>query len=50
MQGCDLLAPVSADVFVLPTEQPIVVCEQASDEPRLRYDVESLQHWLDLNA
>jgi hypothetical protein len=50
MQGCELLDSVSPDVFVLTTEQPAVPHPQASDEPRLRYDVESLQHWIDLNA
>jgi hypothetical protein len=50
MQGCELLDSVSADAFVLPTEQPVVPHDLASDEPRLRYDVESLQQWIDLNA
>jgi len=49
MQGCDLHAfPV--DFFVLPTLSLPLPSEPSGDEPRIRDDVESLQHWIDMNA
>jgi hypothetical protein len=49
MQGCELLAPVVVDVRVLAAEVP-APRETREQEPALRYEVESLQHWIDLNA
>jgi hypothetical protein len=49
MQGCDLHT-LPADALVLPTPSLPLPYEQPCDEPRLRYDVESMQHWIDLNA
>ena len=49
MQGCDLLTPVAVDVRLLTAEAP-APREPREQEPALRYEVESLQHWIDLNA
>jgi hypothetical protein len=48
MQDCDLLTPPALDLLD-PAVGPASY-EGANDEPALRYEVESMQHWLDLNA
>jgi hypothetical protein len=47
MQDQDLLT-LPRD-FELPAERFLPAYE-ADEEPPLRYEVESMQHWLDLNA
>ena len=49
MQYQDLLTLSPLDLLDPTTAVPVPPGE-TSDEPSLRYEVESLQHWLDLNA
>lgn len=48
MQDCDLLTLPPRDA--LTTVDRLAVVGEPNEEPQLRYDVESLQHWIDLNA
>jgi hypothetical protein len=47
MQDHDLLT-LPRDVN-LPAD-PFLPANEVDEEPPLRYDVESMQHWIDLNA
>jgi len=48
MQDCDLLVLSPRNALVMAEWQPLA--EELYDEPELRYEVESMQHWIDLNA
>ena len=56
MQACDLLAlcPLAPAAAETPKPAPPAARPTTRDrnrhEPPLRYEVESMQHWLDLNA
>ena len=53
-QGLACLAPLADRSSLIPpshsTDETDLPCSYALHTPPLRYDVASLEHWLDLNA